>query len=260
MKKITNLTEAFDSLKTMDKPKTLKEGRKTLGSRNRNPKEFAIDLCVTAINAIEKLWELNGEDYIDLSDVISSEESQTLNKAIEILDRIGYDIEIRLDEPDYYDESLKEDLNPNTIHDYIDNSVSMEDLGLMAYKWLPSDELVAMLEANGYKDASEFEESLKGNGKKKSLKEARWSYTLKSGSELRSAIDNEDPMGVIFALQNAYAELRDAGIIDEYDFDSYTGDFELYEEDDDDIEETANYELDNFYDLCDALKVWIPLD
>lgn len=203
MRKITNLTEAFNSLKNIDKPKMLKEGRKTLGSRNRNPKEFAIDLCVTAINAIEKLWELNGEDYIDLSDVISSEESQTLNKAIEILDKIGYDIEIRLDEPEAYDESLN---------------------------------------------------------KKTPLKEARWSYTLKSGSALRSAIKDGDPMDVIHSLQNAYAELRDAGLIDEDDFDSYTGDFELYEEDDDDIEETADYELDNFYDLCDALKVWIPLD
>ena len=46
-------------------------------------------------------------------------------------------------------------------------------------------------------------------------------------------------MGVIFALQNAYAELRDAGLIDEDDFDSYTGDFELYEEGDDDIEGSA---------------------
>lgn len=203
MKKITNLTEAFDSLKTMDRPKILKEDRKTLGSKNRNRKDTAVDLCVSAMNAIEELFDLNGKGYIDLPDIISSEESQTLNKAIEILDKIGYDIEIRLDEPDYYDESLN---------------------------------------------------------KKTSLKEARWSYTLKSGSELRSAINDEDPMGVIFALQNAYAELRDAGIIDEDDFDSYTGDFELYEEDDDDIEETADYELDNFYDLCDALKVWIPLD
>lgn len=92
------------------------------------------------------------------------------------------------------------------------------------------------------------------------LKEARWSYTLKSGSALRSAIKDGDPMDVIHSLQNAYAELRDAGLIDEDDFDSYTGDFELYEEDDDDIEESADYELDNFYDLCDALKVWIPLD
>lgn len=47
---------------------------------------------------------------------------------------------------------LKEDLNPNTIHDYIDEFVSMEDLGLMALKWMSANELVDMLEANGYDD------------------------------------------------------------------------------------------------------------
>ena len=49
---------------------------------------------------------------------------------------------------------LKEDLDPNTIHDFIDVNVPMEYLGEMAYKWLSSDELVAMLEANGWDDFS----------------------------------------------------------------------------------------------------------
>lgn len=149
MRKITNLTEAFDSLNNMDKPKILKEGRKTLGSKNRNHKDRAVDLCVNAMDAIEELYNLNGEDYIDLSSIISLEESKTLNKAIEILDKIGHGIETDSDD---FDESLKEDLNPNTIHDYIDNYVNMEDLGLMALKWMSADELVDMLEANGYDD------------------------------------------------------------------------------------------------------------
>ena len=51
---------------------------------------------------------------------------------------------------------LKEDLDPNSIHDFIDANVPMEDLGLMAYKWLTSDELVAMLEANGWDDLSDM--------------------------------------------------------------------------------------------------------
>lgn len=49
---------------------------------------------------------------------------------------------------------LKEDLDPNSIHDFIDANVPMEDLGQMAYRWLTSDELVAMLEANGWDDLS----------------------------------------------------------------------------------------------------------
>ena len=67
--------------------------------------------------------------------------------------------------------SLKEDLNPNTIYDYIDEYVSMEHLGLMALKWLSANELVDMLKANGYEDEDEFEESLKDNSKNKSLSE-----------------------------------------------------------------------------------------
>lgn len=103
-------------------------------------------------------------------------------------------------------------------------------------------------------------DSLKNIDKPKMLKEARWSYTLKSGSALRLAIKDESPMGVINSLKKAYTELKDAGLIDEYDFDSYISDLEIYEEDDDDIEESADFELDNFYDLCDYLRVWIPLD
>lgn len=58
-------------------------------------------------------------------------------------------------------EFVKEDLDPNRIHDYIDEFVPMEDLGKMAYKWLSSDELVEMLVANGYYDFDDdFEESL----------------------------------------------------------------------------------------------------
>ena len=85
--------------------------------------------------------------------------------------------------------SLKEDLNPNTIYDYIDEYVSMERLGLMALKWLSASELVDMLEANGYEDEDEFEESLKDNSKKESLKEdfiisPEKEYTSKSGHKI----------------------------------------------------------------------------
>lgn len=55
---------------------------------------------------------------------------------------------------------LKENLNPDTIYDYIDEYVSMERLGSIALTWLSADELVDMLEANGYEDEDEFEESL----------------------------------------------------------------------------------------------------
>lgn len=53
-------------------------------------------------------------------------------------------------------ESLQEDLDPTTVHDFIDSNLPMEDLGEMAYRWLSSDELVEMLEANGWDDFSDM--------------------------------------------------------------------------------------------------------
>lgn len=62
-------------------------------------------------------------------------------------------------------ESLEEDLDPNNIHDFIDNWVSMDELGRMAYKWMSAGELADMLEANGYDEVEvdELEESLSLN-------------------------------------------------------------------------------------------------
>lgn len=84
---------------------------------------------------------------------------------------------------------LRENLNPDTIYDYIDEYVSMERLGSIALTWLSADELVDMLEANGYEDEDEFEESLKDNSKNKSLSEdfiisPEKEYTSKSGHKI----------------------------------------------------------------------------
>ena len=86
-----------------------------------------------------------------------------------------------------------------------------------------------------------------------------WEYTLKSGKKLRSSIDEGDPMKVLDALRQSYKELLDADIIDDYDYESGTGNFELYDADDEDIEESVDYELDDFFDLCDNLRVWVPI-
>ena len=93
-----DVNEFYESIKYSLKKKSLKEARKTLGSKNRNHKDRAVDLCVSAMDAIEELYNLNGEDYIDLSSIISLEESKTLNKAIEILDKIGHGIETDFDD------------------------------------------------------------------------------------------------------------------------------------------------------------------
>lgn len=88
---------------------------------------------------------------------------------------------------------------------------------------------------------------------------SRWEYTLKSGRKLRSSIKDGDPMKVLDMLRQSYKELLDVGIIDDSDYESYIEDFELYDADDEDIEESVDYELDNFFDLCDNLRVWVPI-
>lgn len=106
------------------------------------------------------------------------------------------------------------------------------------------------------------------NSSKKSSKRAvtarRWEYTLKSGKNLRDAIEAADTLEVVNQLSTAYTELLDAGYIDEDDYASYTAEFMDYLEDDyfDDEEEfidAVDYELDQFYDLCDNLGVFIPV-
>lgn len=96
---------------------------------------------------------------------------------------------------------------------------------------------------------------------KRYIRSSRWGYTLKCGKDLRSAIQSEDPREVLTQLERAYNELRTAGLIDDDDYESYTEDFELYGDfsDWDDPEETIDYELSNFYDLCDNLGVWIDV-
>lgn len=88
-----------------------------------------------------------------------------------------------------------------------------------------------------------------------------WGYQLKSGIALRKAIHSEDPYAVIEQLRVCYEELLDAGLIDEYDFERYTEEFELYEDfsDYDDATDIVDYELTQFYDLCDNIDVWVTI-
>lgn len=98
----------------------------------------------------------------------------------------------------------------------------------------------------------------------------KWNYSLNYGNSLRSAIDDGDLMAVLNYLYKCYQELLDAGIIDEREFDMYTQDFDMYESEileyggiyedaDEDLLDNLDYELNEFYDMCDNLNVWIPL-
>lgn len=83
---------------------------------------------------------------------------------------------------------ITEDLDPNSIHDYIDELVPMEDLGQMAYKWMSSQELCDMLEANGYD----------------SLEEARLSV-----SESSNRLTEATVADMLAAFQDKIEELED---------------------------------------------------
>ena len=91
---------------------------------------------------------------------------------------------------------------------------------------------------------------------------ARWRYTLKFGEALRNAIDDEDYGAILDALVACFSELHKA--LPE-DYDDYELDRDLEDisgiketfEDGEDIEDDINFKLDELYDICDALKVWV---
>ena len=92
----------------------------------------------------------------------------------------------------------------------------------------------------------------------------QWKYTLKSGKALRNAIDEEDYEGIIDGLVACFSELNKA-LPDDYDADELDSDLADIDgirdtlDEGDDIEDELNYKLDELYDLCDALKVWVDL-
>ena len=103
---------------------------------------------------------------------------------------------------------------------------------------------------------------------------AVWDYNLSPATSrrLRRAIQEDDYAGVKQALIDAYNEIYDLigdeDIFDEYDRDGYIDDIEMLDTEPDidsdiyenDIEDSFNYELDNFFDFCDNLRIWVGLD
>lgn len=94
---------------------------------------------------------------------------------------------------------------------------------------------------------------------------AKWKYTLNSGSALREAICNSDMEQVVKCLLLCYQELLNK--LDEWDESDYEIDiqdsigvlmaYELFPDEDD--EDSIDDYLEEFYDLCDELRVWIEL-
>lgn len=98
----------------------------------------------------------------------------------------------------------------------------------------------------------------------------RWNYQLKSGKALRQAIDSGNPYDVLSKLEDAYSEIADnmsqwfsgedlEDVIDDIDYVRDTLDnYADYDMDELDAEDEVDGLLDQFYDLCDDLRIWIP--
>ena len=90
---------------------------------------------------------------------------------------------------------------------------------------------------------------------RKKLEERMWRYTLGAGKDIRDAIDEEDYEGTKEALIKAYKEInkKDPDLFDDDELEEIINDLESMDNDEDAI----NYELSEFYDLCDNLGIWI---
>lgn len=92
---------------------------------------------------------------------------------------------------------------------------------------------------------------------------AKWKYKLKSGTALREAIDNEDTEQAIKCLLLCYKELL--GKLSEEDRSCYEFDIEdsieilTYYDADPDDEDSVNYYLTEFYDICDDVRAFVAL-
>ena len=93
-----------------------------------------------------------------------------------------------------------------------------------------------------------------------SLKESKWDYELNCGPALRKAIKDENYFEVIKQLRKAWQELFDNDKIDDWEYERGIEDLEdLQYVDDENLEDELNYLLSDFYDLCDNLRIWVPI-
>lgn len=120
-------------------------------------------------------------------------------------------------------------------------------------------------------DLKRFEILLKKYEKNESLlTEKNWKHQLPSGAKLRKAIDDEDYATLKSTLMDCYREINQLipDDFEEYELEDKLEELEILDTepdeeidiDEQDVEDNWNYELDTFYDICDAYNIWIPLE
>lgn len=90
-----------------------------------------------------------------------------------------------------------------------------------------------------------------------------WECRCRNGKKLRAAISDDDMVGVLLALIDCYNEIASNYCTDDDDFAEECA---FYVEEINDLfkydtleEDDVNYELNEFYDFCDNLNIWIEL-
>lgn len=92
---------------------------------------------------------------------------------------------------------------------------------------------------------------------------AKWVKTCKEFSDVRKLIKKADSVGIMKSLLNICRKYsKDDDYDFAYDFESLGDDIEEELLDEDNVrkdEDVADYYLGEFYDLCDAARIWLAM-
>ena len=92
---------------------------------------------------------------------------------------------------------------------------------------------------------------------------AKWVKTCKEFSDVRELIRKADSVGIMKSILNICRKYsRDKEFDFAYDFETLGDEIEVELLDEEDVkedEDVADYYLGEFYDLCDAARIWLAL-
>lgn len=85
---------------------------------------------------------------------------------------------------------------------------------------------------------------------------SKWKYTLPNSKELRKAIEDEDSDAIFREIINAYKWMEThLGEDNSFEINHVEDDIEVEAFD----EDSVNMHLEDFWDACDARRVWVEL-
>ena len=92
---------------------------------------------------------------------------------------------------------------------------------------------------------------------------AKWVKTCKEFSDVRELIKKVDSVGIMKSLLNICRKYsRDKKFDFAYDFETLGDEIEVELLDEDNVgedEDVTDYYLDEFYNLCDAARIWLAM-